>query len=148
MKKTLDNLKEMLEEELKKISKKGDLSPTDLEHIEKAVCIIDKIKKIEDGGYSEGMSYGRMYYDNDTTYPGFIDEASYRRGRSPMTGRYVSRDREPNYERMRGTYERGYSGHSIKDRMISCLEGMVDEAKTDYERKVVMDWIGKLEMSA
>ena len=42
----------------------------------------------------------------------------------------------------------GYSGHSIKDRMIAKLEGMYDEAKTDHERQVIDQWIGRLEMES
>ena len=56
---------------------------------------------------------------------------SYDRGRSPVTGRYVSRDH-------------GYSGHSINDRMISQLENMYDEAKTEYEREEVRKEIERL----
>lgn len=139
MKKTLDELKEMLEVEMKKISRKGDISPADLENIEKAVCIIAKINTIEDGGYPmDGeMSHG-MYYDNDM---------SYRRGRSMTTGRYMSRDYGPGRVRMEGSYERGYSGHSIKDRMIDRLEAMMDEAKSEYERNTVAEWIARLETS-
>ena len=41
-------------------------------------------------------------------------------------------------------YNRGMSGHSIKDRMIDKLESMIDEAQSDYERKTVMEWIERL----
>ena len=70
-----------------------------------------------------------------------------------MTGRYVSRASGP-YSMMpiregsyggraynMDMYDRDYSGHSIKDRMIAKLETMVDMAKSDYERQEVMEAI-------
>lgn len=39
------------------------------------------------------------------------------------------------------------SGHSIKDRMISRLEHMMDETDSDYERDEISSYIRKLEMS-
>ena len=112
MTKVLGELYEMLEEELRKIIKKGDLTTTELENANKAVCLMEKIKNIdtmETMDYSEG------------------------RGRSPVTGRYVSRGMN------------SYSGHSIKDRMIARLEGMYDEAQTEHERQVVDTWIKRIE---
>ena len=40
--------------------------------------------------------------------------------------------------------DQGYSGHSIKDRMIDSLERMMDTAQTDYEKQTVMEEIKKL----
>lgn len=48
------------------------------------------------------------------------------------TGRYMSR-------------EDGYSGHSIKDRMIARLEGMYDEAKSEHEREEIQKEIRRIE---
>lgn len=39
----------------------------------------------------------------------------------------------------------GYSGHSIKDRMVSRLEGMMGETQNDYERRTIEDFIHRLE---
>ena len=64
-------------------------------------------------------------YDSEEGY-------SNRRGRNPVNGRYMS-------------MTRGYSGHSIKDRMVSKLEAMMDEARSDYEREAIEEWIRKLE---
>lgn len=180
MEKTLEHLKETLEDEIKKITKKGDITPAELESVQKAVCTIDMIKRMNEGesegrsmdgsygsyrGYSrrnmrfnpmayEG-SYGdysersyndsyddRMYHDGGS-YRNYRDGRSYdnyhgdsyRRGRSPVTGRYISR----------GQYDDGYSGHSIKDRMVAKLEDMYDEAKTDHERQTVNEWINRLQ---
>lgn len=125
MNRTLMDLNDMVDEELKKIIKKGDLTPTELEVAMKAVCLMEKIQSLSAMDYSEGYTEGysmRGYYDE----PGM----SMARGRSPVTGRYISR---------------GYSGHSIKDRMIARLEGMYDEAQSDHERQVVDSWIKKIE---
>ena len=87
-------------------------------------------------GYGNGQSGRRYYhdsYDRDESYHG----DSYRRGRSPVTGRYISRGDRDYYD--------GYSGHSIKDRMVARLEAMMDEAKTDHERQTVSEWINRLQ---
>jgi hypothetical protein len=36
-----------------------------------------------------------------------------------------------------GSYNDGYSGHSINDRMIDALERMMDTAKTEHERETI-----------
>jgi len=104
----LDDMCEILEDELREITKKGDISPQELENVYKSVDIIKDIKTIEameQGGYSYDASYDggsyRPYYsyrggdgmsgaragrdgDGDGQY-------SERRGRDAM-GRYTSRD--------------------------------------------------------
>lgn len=133
--KTLDELNDLIEEELKKMVKKGDLSPNELEAANKAVCLMEKIIMLREGGYSEDGSYmgrsSRMY----PTYP----ETSYERGRSPMTGRYVSRD-----GRYNDSYDRGYSGHSIGDRAVDRLEKMMDDAGSDFERDTIKRYISMI----
>lgn len=139
MAKELNTLKEQVYKELKKLNQKGDLTPVEVENATKALCLWEKIQRIEmgedyDEGYSEsGGHYPWMAYGGDGRYS---IEGSYARGRSPMTGRYVSRSRGP--------YDMGHSGHSIKDRMIDRLETMMDDAKTEYERQCVMDEINRL----
>lgn len=39
----------------------------------------------------------------------------------------------------------GYSGHSVKDRMVAKLESMMDMAKSDYERQEVMNVIRSIQ---
>ena len=134
MEKELNRLKEMLEDELGKITKKGDITPAELENATKAVCLIEKIRELEgsmDNEHSEGYSnarYPRMHYGGD-----FDEYSGYNHSRSPHTGRYV----------VRGSYG-DYSGHSINDRMVAKLEEMYDEAKTDHERETVETWIRRL----
>lgn len=128
---SLMRLYELLGQELKRIVDKGSISPAELENAYKAVCLMEKIDEMTgmDGGYSEtGYSYDDHW-------------RSGRRGRSPVTGRYISR----NGRSMRSMNEN--SGHSIKDRMISRLEHMMDETDSDYERDEISSYIRKLEMS-
>ena len=173
MSKTLERFKEFLEDEVEKIRKKGDITPAELDSSQKAVCTIKMIEDMEkeqsEGMMMEGDSYGysnrnmayrhmpaygsyndrsygdeygdhsgRRYYHDSYGYDDSYRGDSYRRGRSPVTGRYISRG-EDNM-----SYHDGYSGHSIKDRMVARLEDMMDEAKTDHERQTVSQWIDRL----
>lgn len=137
MKKVLTELQDLLIKELEKITEKKDINPTELDHVKKAMCTIKDIEEVMAmadyvDGYSDRGSYGRMmsgrHYDVRMN-------GSYARGRDYDTGRYISRRGE----------EDGYSGHSIKDRMISKLEGMYDEAGSEHEKQVIDQWIGRLE---
>lgn len=114
--KSLDDLSNQIAKELKKINAKGDMNPVELKNASDAVCLLEKIQKIQNGGdfdeFSNSMSHG----------------GSYRRMRSPTTGRYMS-------------YDDGYSGHSIHDRMIAALENLMDGAESNYEREVISNGI-------
>lgn len=131
-------LEKDLKEELAKVTSAGTVSPTEVKTITDAVCLMLKLKEYEE--WDEGK-------DRD---PGY----SSRRGRSATTGRYMSRDMESsrNYyddhgrRYYDGSYRGdGYSGHSIKDRMVDSLERMYDEAKTEHERATIDEWIGRIE---
>ena len=117
MDKLYEDLKEMLEANLKQIAKKGDLSADDLCKVKEATSALAHIQTLRGGmGYSEG------------TY-----RVSYGPDRSPVTGRYIS-----------GGYQMGYSGHSIKDRMVAKLETLYDEAKTEHERQLISNTINRI----
>lgn len=61
--KALEDLKEILEDELKKITKKGDITPTELENAYKATDIlkdIETIKAMESQGKEEGQQSQRQ----------------------------------------------------------------------------------------
>ena len=139
MHKMLNELKEKLEEEIKKVTKKSDMSPTELENVTKAICLYEKIRDLEEGMMDGGYSQNNYYED---------EMQSGARGRSPVTGRYISRGMShmphmPNryYDDMSS---HGYSGHSIRDRMIDKLEEMYDQAKTEHERDTVDMWIKRI----
>lgn len=117
MEKLYSDLKEMVEDEIRRVVKKNDITPAELENLTKAVCLIEKLKMMENGGYSQ---------------TGYNNEG--------MSNMYRNRS----YRSDMDSYDRGYSGHSIRDRMIAKLESMYDEAKTDHERQTVDEWINRL----
>lgn len=142
--KELENLKELYLDEIKKINKKGELTPADGEAACKALDAIEKIDKICEScgemehGYSERM-YPRysqrgmpeLYSEGYpmTHYP-YYDDGRYseRRGRSSMTGRYISR----------------HSGSTV-DNMIGKLESMKSEAPNHETMMAIDNVISKLE---
>lgn len=125
-------LEEKALKDLETLADKGDINPTEWQRVKEVVCILKDMCECKEG-MEDGYSSDRM--------PGY----SSRRGRSMTTGRYISRDYDPSY--MGPDYNaRGYSGHSIKDRMIANLEKMMDEASSEYERETIRAEIRKLEM--
>ena len=124
--KVLYEIQDILEDELKKICKKEEISSTDLENIYKMVDIVkdvttvDAMHKAEQEGYSRDYArdYSRGYSDDYANAYG-----SYRRGRDAM-GRFTSRD---------SSYD-GYSRHS-KDEMIEHLTEMMRNARSEDERE-------------
>lgn len=121
---SIHKFKDILEKEIDMVASKGTISPSELEKMEKAFCILEKISIIE-----AMDKYGYDSYE--------MNGASYRRGRSPMTGRYVSRDMYPDWNMNNEPYDNGYSGHSVEDRMIMNLERMLDNANSQYEREAI-----------
>ena len=125
---TLQMARETIEDVIKGITSKDDISPAQLEHLSKAVCIIEKLKSLQDNDYSE---------------------SSYRRGTSRTSGRFTSRDSSQGYydgsNSSRRYYDSsGYSGHSIKDRMIAKLEELFDNSKSKHEEQYLQEWINRL----
>lgn len=85
--------------------------------------------------YDYGYGYG--YGDS-----GYSEE----RGRSPVTGRYISRGMSGRGGNNNGGG--GYSGHSIEDRMIASLEQQMDQAQSDYERNMIEEEINHIRMKS
>lgn len=148
MENTLNGLKDTIKDALKKIQAKGDLTPAELENAIKAVELIDKICEVEiklnceKSGMDYGLDHGYGYgygYDRGTPIGNMM---SGERGRSPVTGRYISRGTDTSMGPNSGY--NGYSGHSIQDRMVASLEGMYDTAKTEHERAMVDEWIKRI----
>lgn len=114
MEKCYDSLKSMLESNLKKIERKGDVSTEDLKYVKEATEALHYMRELCDKP-QQGMSYG-YHYGPD---------------RSPVTGRYIGMDH-------------GYSGHSIKDRMIAKIEQLYDDAGSEHERQMISNEINRL----
>ena len=115
----LEKTQKLLTNEIKKINQKNDITPGELTNLKDAVCVMKDILKLD-------MMIEEVWDDGEDDY-----KESYARGRSPRTGRYVSR-------------MRGMSGHSLHDRMAANLESMMDSAGSDYERQQIGKWIDKI----
>ena len=128
---TLKNLNSSIEE----MNKKKDMTPAELETLCKAYRLKMDLESAHSGyATSEGMKtrhYERVPMDHSMGE--WHTEGSFAPMRSPVTGRYVSRDRM------------GMSSHSIKDRMIAKLEEMYDEAEGPYEREEIRKEIRQIE---
>lgn len=119
LEKVLENLEDSVSSELEKLAKKGELNPAEIKNATDALCLLAKIKMVEDGDYSD-----EEYSETDHAYRG-----SYARGRSYRSRRYSN----------------GSSRHSINDRIVDQLERMMDSAGSEYERNVLSGWIAKVE---
>ena len=123
--KELYAIKDVLEDQIKKIAAKGDaITPQELDSTYKVVDIIKDIEEIdamcrakdmEENGYSmnRGNSYDTYYKPRFAISPPMgpydgPDDYSGRRGRDMNTGRYTSRD--------------GYSGHDSKESLMREME--------------------------
>lgn len=143
----LKELKHVLEKEIEEITKKNDISPTELERLDKAVDIIKDIETIcamKDYGYDrEDEGYSQAYYPRYMRDEGMRSRdmweggSSYRRGRDAMTGRYVSRDMPRYYMDDRSYGYGGYSGHANKEDIKMDLREMMNNAKSDKERMAI-----------
>ena len=123
----LKDVKELLTDEIKEIYTKGNITPTDLEMINKAVETIKDIEEIcamNDSDYEEGYSgcNNRRYYSGD--YSG-----------SRRNGRYSSYGRN---------YDRRYSRDGANTHMIEKLEDIMDSAPTNQEREIIKSCIDRL----
>lgn len=113
--KILESIEDTVYEELEKLAKKAELNPAEIKAATDAVCLLEKMQKLQNGegsgGYSESYSNG----------------GSYRRGRNSINGRFMSMN----------------SRHSVTDRAIAELEKM--DTYSDYERQILSDLIRKIE---
>ena len=123
----MEELREMLCEELDKITKKGELSTGSLDVIDKlthSIKSIDTIIAMEDAGYSNESGY------------------SYARGR----GRYAKRDSMGRYS---NTYPHNrdmmYSREDAKEELAMNLKELKMEAKDPETSKMISHWIKQLE---
>ena len=129
---TLYNIKDLIEDELKDISKKGELTDTDLDNVYKMVDICKDITTIEamkESRYSRDYSedYPMSY---DGSYRSYARGGSYE-GSSAIRGR--DGDGDGRYSE-RGSYRDGYSGHEeTKEK----LERLMRKAGSEQERESI-----------
>lgn len=131
---------EMLDKMIGELNKKANITPTELNALKEAYELRMELQECYGGMSEAGSSYG--HYTMRGSYGGESMDNSYgmygARGRSPVTGRYISRDGAMHDDYM-------MSGHSIKDRMVARLEGMYDEAKSEHERDEIRKEIRRIE---
>lgn len=137
----MEELREMLCEELDKITKKGELSAGSLDVVDKlthSIKSIDTIMAMEDSGYSNesGYSYAR---------------GRGRNARRDSMGRY-SRDNNGSYNYMDGSYargdregNRGYSRADAKEELAMELKELKMDAKDPEVSQMIHRWIKQLE---
>jgi len=122
----LEDLCYLLEDEVGQVVKKGELSPTELDNVYKAVKTmnyIETIKAMKEYNDEDGYSKGRRTMYNDSSY-----------GRGSYGRESYGRD----------SYARNYTRHS-KDEKIAELEHMMENATSEAERRSLMEAIRSIE---
>jgi hypothetical protein len=135
-------LKDMLCDELAKITKKGELSAGSLDAVDKlthSIKSIDTIIAMDEYSEDDGMSYGDSYARGENR--GGNRGRSYARGRNrDSMGRYT---RGGSY---RGSYARGgYSRDEEMENLKMNLQDMLEEANSEEERKMIRKWLKQVE---
>lgn len=138
----LKKVSEALEEHIEMlIRKRASMTPPDIELLNKDLCALETLKRIEGSGEGGESSYSMNAYD---------DGGSYRRGRA-ANGRFTSRDSSGSYDGggsssryYDGSGNSGYSGHSKRDRMIDHLEQLMDATQNDEQRAFLQNWLDRV----
>lgn len=167
--KAMEDLKELLEEELKKIAKKGDITPTELESVYKAVDVIkdlETIKAMEGSSdedtkqqymrykdYSQdGRNSGRMmwypYMDgpiwNRSMEDNQSNRGSYRGSYNQNGGSYNQGSYDGSY---RGSYEEGGSNdggsYNAYDGASNARRGRDGDGDGQYSERRGRDRMGR-----
>ena len=125
---TLDKLNDLVNADIQKIVGRGEIKPEEYKNLESATCIMKNTQK------AKQIMYDLMDMDEGNSF-GY----SMRRGRSPVTGRYVSMG-YPTH--MNHTYGDGYSMHSYKDRIIANLENKMQTAPTEADKAFIEGLLG------
>jgi len=127
-------LKDMLCEELEKITKKGELSAGSLDAVDKlthSIKSIDTIIAMDEYSEDDGMSYER-----GGNRGGGNRGNSYARGqRRDSMGRYSRNSYRDGY------VNGGYSREEEMDNLKMELQGLLEEAENEEERKMIRKWI-------
>lgn len=151
-----EKILESIEEEICTLLKKQPMTPQDVEMLAK---LTDSMKDVATASGMKDYVDAVLETDDGMSHAIKMPKVSYTsfaRGRSPFTGRFVSRDGVPmgtstphmstlsynrdysnNMDNMSRRYDGGYSGHSVNDRMIASLEREYDNANSDYEKEQI-----------
>lgn len=148
-----EKILESIEEEICTLLKNQPLNPQSIDLLAK---LTDSMKDVATASGMKDYVDAVLETDDGMSHAIKMPKASYNsfaRGRSPFTGRFVSRDGVPmgtstphmstlSYDRdysnnMSRRYDGGYSGHSVNDRMIASLEKEYDRAESEYEKEQI-----------
>ena len=132
-----DRLKDMLETEIDKIVKDGQITQTSLCNLDTLVDIVKDIEEIKekyDYGYS-GRG-GRMMYNDG--YNNNYSGRDYERD-----NRYYDNRGRDGYMRYEGDLR--YSGMGNKEHMISLMKDAMNQATTQEEHDEIMKMVKKME---
>lgn len=127
MHKTFERTEDLLLRKIDEVVDRGDVSPSEMDCLYKAFKTLYYMTTIE--AMDEHTDYDD-YRSHTPHHDPMMDGRSMRRG----DGRRMSRK----------MYDRGYSSHSVIDRMIASLEQEMDMAETDYDRAQIQDEIRSL----
>lgn len=142
-------LKEMLCDELAKITKKGELSAGSLDAVDKLTHSIKSIETIiaMDEYSEEGGSYEGGSYESYARGGRGGNRGGGNRGRSNARGR--SRDSMGRYSgeySNRGSYaRRGYSRDEEMENLKMGLQELLEDAESEEERKMIRKWLKSVE---
>lgn len=165
---SLKKLKGTVEKCIADLAKKDDLTPQETKALLDGFQVRDWIcEEIEEckmkdeyseRGYSRRMSrngsygmpmrgYGHYGYSDYSGYPGYPREHMNASYCDPSDPRYYESNGSYNESgnSMRG---RGYSRHSIGDRIVSMMEKEMDNTESDYEKEQLHKFIRMIRMAA
>lgn len=135
--KELKYLKEMLCDELGRITQQKEFTPSTLEAADKIVDMMKDIDEIEEKErmmeYSEDASYGYGYNYNDDMRS--FANNRYAHGNNYARGGNNSGDNGRNYSGR--NYDRGYSRHTATEKMVEELQMMMDDASSQRDKDVI-----------
>ena len=122
-----ENLRDMLEQEVTEIERKGSLDAQSLDHLYKLMATLkntDKCLEREEGG----SSYGRSYNMRGSYMPDMMSRDNFR---------------DSSYRG--GSYDgRSYDRENARQKMIDRLNMLMDEATNENERQAIMDCMNKI----
>lgn len=129
--KVLNKIEEIAYKELEKIADKGEFTPQTWSLAKEILCVLECVPGVKkahymDDGMTESGYYPRLY--DIAAYDGYSYDngMSERRGRNPMTGRYMSRDD--------GRMSNGYSMMSGADRIQPDMASMMSQLMDRMDR--------------
>ena len=139
----MEKLREMLCDELEKVTEKGELTAGSLDIVDKlthSIKSIDTIMAMEDGGYSsEGGYSGRSYQRGGNR--GGSSHRSYNRGSSYQRGRGSNARRDS-----MGRYSSdGYSWDDGKEDLIEQMRDLAEDAQDSKTKQEIEKLISKME---